>query len=481
MSEELIEEYGAVNISLINDIPLFIDPFLLFNSEKEVYQKMHRSIIDYLLFLQLQSEKHPSLESGMKKAWFTFPEVKQNWLGFSLSGNAGRGMGEEFALGLYQGLNTIFRDFADEGITQSRHMEKFCLISPRVGRDKISDFTANFAKEYLLEYTQAFAEKNISKDLCKVFNVPKVAFNWNTHIWESKEYYLPCHGDDYVLLTPKDILTRDDTFINRKDMLKNLQNIIPSIPDDELRFVLEQYFQRVLSSEKKLSKKECDESAEWMIRKHPRLIDYYLKYKEDHQQDATSVSKDKVQETELLYNKQISALIELLNSKTVFYQKNLNVYSEALKRTEYLKHVIEDQDGYRLFYVKGKPVKRESDLQVIFRLVWYGSPISVDKEVNNGRGPVDYKVSYGKDNAVLVEFKLASNPKLRQNLAKQVEIYKKASDTSKAIVVIMFFSSAEEEKAIKIINELKLGGKEHIIMIDARNDNKESASNAKII
>lgn len=29
-----IEKYGAFNISLINDFPLFIDPFLLFNSNK---------------------------------------------------------------------------------------------------------------------------------------------------------------------------------------------------------------------------------------------------------------------------------------------------------------------------------------------------------------------------------------------------------------------------------------------------------------
>lgn len=34
-----IDEYGAINISLINDLPLFIDPFLLFNSEKEVSAK----------------------------------------------------------------------------------------------------------------------------------------------------------------------------------------------------------------------------------------------------------------------------------------------------------------------------------------------------------------------------------------------------------------------------------------------------------
>ena len=37
ISPDIIEDYGAFNISLLNDLPLFIDPFLLFNSEKKEY------------------------------------------------------------------------------------------------------------------------------------------------------------------------------------------------------------------------------------------------------------------------------------------------------------------------------------------------------------------------------------------------------------------------------------------------------------
>lgn len=33
----LLERYGAFNISLVTDLPLFIDPFLLFNSKKSEY------------------------------------------------------------------------------------------------------------------------------------------------------------------------------------------------------------------------------------------------------------------------------------------------------------------------------------------------------------------------------------------------------------------------------------------------------------
>ena len=47
---EILEEYGAFDISLINDLPLFVDPFLLFGSEKQEYIDLHNSILNYLSF-----------------------------------------------------------------------------------------------------------------------------------------------------------------------------------------------------------------------------------------------------------------------------------------------------------------------------------------------------------------------------------------------------------------------------------------------
>jgi len=52
VTEEQLEAHGAFNISLITDLPLFIDPFLLFNNEKPEYQALHDEIIRYLRFLR---------------------------------------------------------------------------------------------------------------------------------------------------------------------------------------------------------------------------------------------------------------------------------------------------------------------------------------------------------------------------------------------------------------------------------------------
>ena len=52
LEKSVVDEYGAFDVSIINDLPLFIDPFLLFHSEKQEYQDLHESIIEYLVFLR---------------------------------------------------------------------------------------------------------------------------------------------------------------------------------------------------------------------------------------------------------------------------------------------------------------------------------------------------------------------------------------------------------------------------------------------
>ena len=92
------EATGAFDISLVADLPLFIDPFLLFNSKAEVFQNLHRQMIEYLTFLRDKSSGE-SLDPTLVSAWYTFSEVRQNWLGFSVNANKGSGLGRDFASG----------------------------------------------------------------------------------------------------------------------------------------------------------------------------------------------------------------------------------------------------------------------------------------------------------------------------------------------------------------------------------------------
>lgn len=140
--------------------------------------------------------------------------------------------------------------------------------------------------------------------------------------------------------------------------------------------------------------------------------------------------------------------------------------------------MIENKDGYLFFYCNNKPIQREKDLQLLFKLTWFATSFDVNAEVNNGRGPVDYKISFGKSDMTLVEFKLANNSKLKQNLKNQVQVYEKANDTRQSMKVILFFNDREHKKVLSVLHELKLESDPNIILIDACN-NKPSASNVK--
>src|SRR4051812_28845209 len=81
VSPQEIENYGAFDVSLVNDLPLFIDPFLLFRSEKPEYQALHAAIIKYVSYLRDQSLKYQgNMDKARLEHLYFFKEVKQNWL-----------------------------------------------------------------------------------------------------------------------------------------------------------------------------------------------------------------------------------------------------------------------------------------------------------------------------------------------------------------------------------------------------------------
>lgn len=454
-------------------MPVFIDPFLLFNSDKDEYLQLHKSIIEYVKFLANVSKEGP-INDGLIKHWFYFPEVKQNWLGFSKVGNNGSGLGNSFAKSLNDNLKNILINFGNEEISKGSHLEKLSLIKDGVGRDCISDLITNLIKGFLCEYTQKFSQANIHQNRLKKINVSHAKFNYETRSWMTLTFTLPYIDDDYVILTPKDILTKDQIWINRNDMVGDFSEILTCVPNDELRGRINDYFLRNLP--KGPQKKDFDSAKSKTYIKFPEMIDYYIKYKEDRGKEAVALSDKNIHEIESIFISQVSKLIKKLQSDSLFYENTGDTYDEAMNRIKYLKHVIENNDGYKFFYVNGNPIKRESDLNLIYRLTWYASGDDVNTEVNNGRGPVDYKISRGSKDSTVIEFKLASNTKLKQNLLNQVEVYKNANRTKKSIKVILFFSDAELNKILRVIKDLGLKIGKELILIDARNTNKPSAS-----
>jgi hypothetical protein len=469
-----LDKYGAFDISMASDLPLFIDPFLLFSSDKAEYQELHQEILKYLRFLR--DHATDSLDQALIDAWFRFKEVKQNWLGYTLFGNAGSGLGADFARALHSALGSIVTNFGDETVTQSSHLEKLCLIKPGVGKDNISDFTTVLIKAYLLRYTEAFAKRHIKASQRATFMVPRAVFDYDTEAWTAKRYVLPKRGNDFVILTPADLLTRDDTWISQRDMRSKFDQLPAAVPNAELRAQINRYFRRRLGD--KPDAKQRAKAITETITRYPLLIDYYIREQERHGDDARSRSAARVDDAHAALVAQVKEAISALEQYGGFYDKPNGSYAEALARAKWFKGYIENQDGYKLINRGGQPFSRESEVQLFFGLIWYRTDFDVNREVNNGRGPVDYKISFGSTDKSLVEFKLGSNKSLERNLENQVPIYQAANRTGSAVKVIVSYTTKDVERVDRILKKLKLDKEKSIVLIDARSDNKPSASKA---
>src|SRR5690606_20318296 len=131
------------------------------------------------------------------------------------------------------------------------------------------------------------------------------------------------------------------------------------------------------------------------------------KIKEEKKENVAPVTIAKIEELKSKLLDALTPLCKLLDDNSEFYKVFPNSYDEAFKRAIFLKEVIENNDGYRIFYYNNRPISKEDTIQRIFRLTWYASPFDVNSEVNNGRGPADYKISFGSGDSSIVEFKLA--------------------------------------------------------------------------
>jgi hypothetical protein len=491
---DVLADYGALDVSLVADMPLFIDPFLLFNSDNPTYIALHDQILDYLR--HLRDRASDGLNQGLIRGLYAFKEVRQNWLGFTEGGNAGHGLGRGFAVALHAALWDVLSNIGAETVTQSSHLEKVALVRSGVGRDNISDFTTNLIKHYLLTFTETFARKHLNPDQTRSVHVQRATFSYRTGTWAARTYSLPWvdggtdeYGrdlpGDYVILTPMDLLTTDDTWINRTDMIGRLDQIASSLPDEQLRTQVNDYLARQLTLD--MDRKAIEAARARTFARFPELLDYYIAFKEEHQDEASASSLQKTHDTQQLLRDQVQVAAHDIAEKTdLFRRAPWTSYDEAKDAVATFKHYVEHQDGYTLINRgAGRPFASEKEVQAFFGLLLQPSRFDVNREPNNGRGPVDFKLSAGAYDKSLIEFKLANSSSLKRNLLKQVEIYETANRTRRSVKVVIVYIVADAKKVERVFREiddqqqLRAGTTAgSVVVIDARSDNKPSASKA---
>ena len=112
------------------------------------------------------------------------------------------------------------------------------------------------------------------------FSVSRATFSYDTERWMPKRYLLPIYEGDFVILTPKDILTKDDTWINRNDMVNRFRDIPEAVDNGQLRAEINNYFYSIIPQDQAPTEDDYERAVYSTLKRYPELIDYYIKMKE---------------------------------------------------------------------------------------------------------------------------------------------------------------------------------------------------------
>jgi hypothetical protein len=192
-------EVDFVITSLTIDLPLCIDPFLLYKSKDASLRSLHQNLLS--LFNQGIQFFREGKRRDLDKL-IDFPEVNEIGFGYSEGRIQGSGLGVQ--------LNRLLADTlaASEPLQERglRHVEELQLVSTGVGPDRVSDIAGNVLKAFLIEYTQKQA---------MLWGIPLTSampiahyFDFDDWEWSDGYFDLPKNpiNDKSILLVPRRIV-----------------------------------------------------------------------------------------------------------------------------------------------------------------------------------------------------------------------------------------------------------------------------------
>ncbi|MFE4573105.1 hypothetical protein [Paenibacillus chitinolyticus] len=415
--KEKFDSTGAFDAILDVDSKMFIDPHLLSACEapefQNSYEKVKQRFTDILKILRHSKEKG-DVFWRRAETYFIFPEVKGLCIGYSNSGTSGSAIGP----GLREKLLETAKSIIDSGVEEPEIFELVGLFESNIGPDRLSDITANIISEDILNYSQRiFSELNVetTEQLIKGINY-KLVMN--------------PHNKTSILLLPKTILRDLPLAFSWSDI-----DIVCS-HNAELRHRVNQLigdtWKQAVSQKKQFLKE--------LIIKEPGLLE-----------DLIALYKGKPQRTYDYINDPAGQVIWYYASKETAQKFPLELKKEKIENPDDLmdfvlticekyKDLIENNGLNSLLYDGVKSKKEEAAQKLFFGIAdAYCSAHNIDisREVNGGRGPVDFKFSTGYKNRVVVESKLTTNGQLLHGFTTQIAEYQKAEKTLNGIYLVL--------------------------------------------
>jgi hypothetical protein len=214
------DEVDFVVPHLSEDLPLCLDPFLLWKSDRPEYQEIHEALVGFVE--QIRRHALAGRTAAARSLLAEIREPDELGLGYAVGTKRVSAIGPALSEAIIEG----FREVPQLGATGLNHIEILALLIPKVAEDRISDLTASVMKRWLATFTT---------ERCRSFGIPTRRYRLNG--WDSDRLewqpfdaelpYDPTHGSP-VLLAPLALLRRLP-WINYPDYYKTtyLRLVLP--------------------------------------------------------------------------------------------------------------------------------------------------------------------------------------------------------------------------------------------------------------
>jgi len=180
---------------LDEDLPLFVDPFLLWKSPSMQDQSLHTALVS--CFNHFGHLSKTGKQDQAIDALVQISECKEVGLG-SARDKRGRRIGR----GTAGEILTLFQSIPQVKQVGFEHIEEIQLFVDQISKDRISDITCSLVKSFLVDFTV---------DQCLRLQIPirdvrlEGVFDYQTKTFKSENIPLPVnpYTNDPVLLVPK--------------------------------------------------------------------------------------------------------------------------------------------------------------------------------------------------------------------------------------------------------------------------------------
>ncbi len=456
VNAEDLDRLGVFNSVIGVDTKLFIDPNLLestdipeFLNAKEKVQTYFQNI---LVLIQASKEKG---DRAWREAWkrLIFRELKGSAIGYGNNNDNGSGIGPFLALKLLSSAKEII----EMGIKDPAIFELLGLFEEDFGADRLSDMTIRIIRSNIYNYTQRVS-KELGISLTYILELEGVKYS----LPYDKERRTP------LIFLPKSLLRRLPIALSWYD----ISDVVAF--NNQLRSKINSIISSAWTGDGKPKKKDLRK----IILANPDNLKSILEAYNSTQGVGYNFDIDPASEVTWLEKGVLAAHqnpLELTQTKS----PTLNdVYEIVLKIVSQFKRNIEVNGEKEALYTKinGKFKPRHEKFSQLFFFATAdtyceANDLDLSREPNAGNGPVDFKVSKGNKQKVLVELKLSSNKNLVSGMTEQLSAYSESENSNKSIyVIIRVTESTESIERVKLLREKLISEGHHmpeLVIIDA--------------